>query len=402
MRRSATNGHTGPVSMLAQLLELGESLHGNGLSVFIENYPQGCWNKAIVPNHEILFGIEDSRYTSLSGLRGLRQELATRDAVRRSQLFLCAENIAVTQGGTHALNVVLQTFGGPNVDVLIPAPSYSGYRDICEMLRLPYRPYLMDDSRTWLTDELRASLGPSTIMIVNTPHNPSGGQIDTDQLIRLVKTVRETGALVLFDSVYDELVYEGKPPEWNLIFKAADDLDSFIWINSFSKNFGFPGVRLGWITATAATIRMMEAAIESSVLCLPDYIQRWASLAVSRMSGTLVEEMRVRREYLCAKLSGVSGLEFKRPAAGLTVMARLRNGSGMELVQRLLRSNAALFLPGDAYYGGDPQTIRLCFGYSRTEIDRYVDILASVLGRRLQVLSSEQVAAQPQTPFASV
>jgi aspartate/methionine/tyrosine aminotransferase len=402
MIRSSTKGQTGSVSMLAQLLELGESLHGTGLSVFIENYPQGYWNKAIIPNHEILLGIEDSRYTSLSGLRALRQELATRDAVLRSQLFLCAENIAVTQGATHALNVVLQTFGGPDVDVLIPAPSYSGYRDICQVLRLPYRPYVMDDSGTWLTDELLASLRQSSIMIVNTPHNPSGGQIDTDQLIRLVKRVRETGALVLFDSVYDELVYEGKPAEWNLIFKAADDLDSFIWINSFSKNFGFPGVRLGWITATAATIRMMEAAIESSILCLPDYIQRWASLAVSRMSGTLVQEMKLRREYLCAKLSGVAGLEFKRPTAGLTVMARLRSGTAMDLVQRLLRSNAALFLPGHAYYGGDPQTIRLCFGYSRTEIDRYVDILASVLGRRLEVLSSTQIADQQQTPFVSV
>jgi len=388
------------VSMLAQLLEAGEALHGEALSVYVQNYPQGFWKQPISCT-EISEGIQNSHYSDILGLRSLRKALAARDAARRSQLFLSSDNIAVTQGGTHALQVLLQTLGYPQADVLIPVPSYSGYRDICHSLKLPYRPYGMDDSGTWLTDELLASLGPSSIMIVNTPHNPSGGQIHTNQLVRLVEGVRRSGATVIFDSVYDELVYEGEIPQWNSVFKTASDLASCFWINSFSKNFGLPGVRLGWITAAAATIKQLEPMIESSILCLPDFIQRWAVVALGRISGALASEMKARRDYLCAKLSGIAGLEFKRPAAGITMMVKLRSGSGMDLVQRLLKSHATLFLPGSAYYGGDPQTIRLCFGYPTADIDMYTTILAAALGRRLRVFSGAQAGLQRQ-PFASV
>jgi aspartate/methionine/tyrosine aminotransferase len=395
------NGNDVSVSMLAQLLEAGEKLHGDDLSVYVQNYPQRVWRGPVVPGVEIASEIHNSHYSDVLGLRSLRKELASRDAARRSQLFLSSDNIAVTQGGTHAIHILLQAFGEANAEVLIPAPSYSGYRDICKVLKLQYRPYRMDDSGEWLTEELLASLRPFSIMIVNTPHNPSGGQIQTSQLARLAKAARQSGAVVIFDCVYDELVYEGVSPEWNSVFKTAADLNSFIWINSFSKNYGLPGVRLGWITAAASTIKGLEPIIESSVLCLPDFIQRWAALAVCRMSGTLNPEMKARRDHLCSNLSGVAGLQFKRPAAGVTLMARLRSGTGMELVQRLLKNHAALFLPGDAYYGGDPQAIRLCFGYPLSEIDRYTAVLASALGTRLRVLSGMPVAAQRRA-FASV
>lgn len=381
MMTNSTNGQGVSVSMLAQLTELGESLHGSELSTYMGNYPQGVWREPIVHNHEIITEIEESHYSDVAGLRSLRKELAARDAAWRSQPFLSSDNIAVTQGGTHAIQILLQTFGEPASDVLIPAPSYSGYRDICQALKLSYRPYGMDDSENWLTDELLQSLRPDSIMIVNTPHNPSGGQINTAQLRSLEKAARKCGAVVIFDCVYDELIYEGKPPEWNTVFKTVDDYSSFIWLNSFSKNYGLPGVRLGWITASAAMIRKLEPMIEASIISLPDFMQRWASLAVPRMLGVLAQEMKARREYLCTRLSGVAGLEFKRPPAGITMMVKSGNRPAMQLVQQILRSHAALFLPGDGYYGGDPQTLRLCFGYSRTEIDRYVSILSSVLGQ---------------------
>jgi len=400
MTMHAVNGQDVSVSLLAQLLETGEALHGEALSVYMQNYPQGFWKEPIVPYTEITVGIQNSHYSDVLGLRSLRKELAVRDAARRSQLFLSSENIAVTQGGTHAIQILLQTFAGHNADILIPVPSYSGYRDICHALKLPYRPYGMDDSGTWLTEDLLASLGPSSIMIVNTPHNPSGGQIHTNQLVRLVEGARRSGAVIIFDCVYDELVYDGSSPEWNAVFKTAADLSSCIWINSFSKNYGLPGVRLGWVTASATTVKRLEPMIESSILCLPDFIQRWAALALSRISGALALEMKARRDYLCAKLSGIAGLEFNRPAAGITMMAKLRSGSGMALVQHLLKSHATLFLPGCAYYGGDPQTIRLCFGYPLSDIDKYTAVLASVLGRRLQVFSGTH-AGLPRRPFVS-
>lgn len=376
-------------------------MHGEALSVFVQNYPQSFWKEPLGQSFDLAMEVRNSQYSDVLGLRALREGLANRDAALRSQSFLGVENIAVTQGGTHAIHTLLRTFSRADSDVLLPVPSYSGYRDICQLLKLNFRPYGMDDSGNWLTDDLLDSLRPSTIMIVNSPHNPSGGQIRTCQLERLVEAARRTGAVVIFDCVYDELLYEGQAPQWNTVFKSADELGSCMWINSFSKNYGLPGVRVGWITAGAHAIRMMEPVIESTVLCLPDFLQRWAAAALPQLANSLMPEMKARRDYLCAKLSGVAGLEFKRPPAGITLMARLRSGSGMELVQRLLKDYAALFLPGEAYYGGDNQSIRLCFGYPHSAIDKFTSILISALGVRLRVLSGPYVPAAPRPrPFA--
>src|SRR5205807_3768240 len=143
---------------------------------YLQNYPQFFWKDPVLPCTDLATEMRNSQYSDVLGLKSLRRALAARDAAIRSQLFLSVDNVAVAQGATHAIHTLLQLFGGANAEVVIPVPSYSGYRDICNVLRLQYRPYGMDDSGAWLTEELLASLGPSSIMIVNTPHNPSGGQ----------------------------------------------------------------------------------------------------------------------------------------------------------------------------------------------------------------------------------
>lgn len=397
MRTSVENKPS--VSMLAQLLQAGKALHGNALRVYSEVFPQDVWELPILSRPEVTepgnYG-----YSDVLGLNCLREALAARDRSTRSLPFLSPDNIAVTQGGTHAIHAVLQAFAGPKTTVLIPSPSYAGYRDICKLLRLKHSPYRMDDSGDWLTDEILQSLRPSSLMIVNSPHNPSGAQIQTGQLRRLVRAAKQSGAGVLFDCVYDELVYEDSVPQWQSAFPSAADLDGFIWINSFSKNYGLPGLRLGWITATAQAIATLEPVIECNILCLPAFNQKAASLALGNMAGKLTHAMRVRRDYLCRRLAEIEELEFRRPTAGLIVMARLRQGRALDLVKRLLRDEALLLLPGEAYYGGDTHTLRLSFGYTCADIERYTSTLATVLRRHQQVFSS---AVCPQRmPFVSV
>src|SRR5438067_1766003 len=133
------NDHEISVSLAAQLLEAGEALHGNNLSVYLQNYPQCFWKDLILPSTDLAAEMRNSHYSEVLGLRALRNALAARDSARRSQPYLTGDNVAVSQGGTNAIHTLLQTFRGPETEVLIPVPSYSGYRDICKASRMQYR-----------------------------------------------------------------------------------------------------------------------------------------------------------------------------------------------------------------------------------------------------------------------
>src|SRR5205807_8692850 len=110
------NGHDISVSIVAQLLETGESMHGNALSLYLQNYPQFFWKDPVLPCTDLATEMRNSQYSDVLGLKSLRRALAARDAAIRSQLFLSVDNVAVAQGATHAIHTLLQLFGGANAE----------------------------------------------------------------------------------------------------------------------------------------------------------------------------------------------------------------------------------------------------------------------------------------------
>jgi aminotransferase len=368
-------------SLLVQLLQEGQALHGPKLRVFCENYPMMDWSRyatgATLPVAPASF----TQYEDILGDEHLRAALAERDA-QRLHLPLTLENVAITCGATHALHVALQTMGRPGMAVYLPAPGFTGYRDIGELLGLICRPYALSSYASWDPQALFDTIRGPAILVLNTPHNPTGSVLREAQVRDIAHRAAQAGTIVIVDRVYDSLLYDSPALRWDAIGQGRESSANFVFINSFSKNYGLPGLRLGWITAAPERIKMFGAVIERNLVCVSGFNQRFALQALSWDMEGLVAELRGRRDNLCHLLGGIRNVTFSLPEGGTTLWLRLQQENGLRLARKLLHDHAVVLLPGEGYYGGDPQTLRLSFGYPLTDIEYYTGILRRTLGSR--------------------
>jgi 2-ketoarginine methyltransferase len=381
----------GPASsLLVRLWNEGHERYGEALRVYCENYAVYDWGAAGIDWQVEATANDFNAYGDVLGWRPLRERLAARDAELRGLPLLSAEHVAVTAGATQAIHAVLTSLRGSVSRVLIPAPGFIGYQGACAALGLPWKSYLLGPDGQLDLDCLEAELVEPCVVIVNTPHNPTGAVPTTEQIKSLLALIHRCGGVLLVDAVYDAFVYEGIPPQWSRLLGNSAALKLVIFVNSFSKTYGVPGLRLGWATAHPERIAALEPVIEYTVVCVPAFNQRLGLRMLGADVGLIACELRRRRDLLCRRISAIPGVQVRPPSAGTTVLIRLTDRPAVDLVEGMLRDQGIFVLPGTAYHGGDPATVRLSFGYPEGAI---LDFTAAI---------ERQLATAPGRAPASV
>jgi aspartate aminotransferase len=363
-------------SLLLQLIDEGTKLHGSSVVLLCETYPILSKDQSTEYKSCSIQSSDYGAYDHSLGRMQLRTELAERGQRTLNMPDIGPNNIAVTNGATHGLYVALKLFASQGGRVWIPAPSYSGYRDICTSLKLKYTGYPSDKIESWVASE---SILPGDIVIINTPHNPSGRVLRSHELLCLVRYCEKRKCPIIFDIVYDAFVYDELRHDWPCVFHEIERSGLVVWVNSFSKNFGLPGLRLGWITARSKLIGNLEAIIEVTVNCLSGVSQQYALNALTWDTQSWVQQLQIRRDYTVASLSNLPEVSWDVPEAGTILMLRFERRLGIDVAQQLLTRFGIVILPGSGYFRGNPQSIRLSFGYLPTDIDLVILALREIL-----------------------
>jgi aspartate aminotransferase len=362
-------------SLLLQLIDEGAKLHGANVILLCETYPIILRNR-LTGSQSFYIQLSDyGTYDHSLGRLPLRAKLAERGQRTLGLPDLAPGNIAVTNGATHGLYLSLKHFASQGGRVWIPSPSYSGYRDICTSLRLEYNGYPADRIESWIAG---GNVLPGDIVIINTPHNPSGRVLRPHELLCLRRHCEKVKCPIIFDVVYDSFLYDGIRHDWACAYPEIERNDLVVWVNSFSKNFGLPGLRLGWITAHSRLIEDLEAIIEATVNCLSGVSQQYALNALAWDTQSWVGQLQARRDYAVENLSKLPNVGCDVPEAGTILMLRFERRSGSEVARQLLTQFGIVVLPGSGYYHGDPQSIRLSFGYLPADIDTVISALREI------------------------
>ena len=164
---------------------------------------------------EGIYSLEKGRtfYTSNSGLKDLKKEIAV--YLQRSQGVSYDYNheIFVTVGGSEAIDVALRAMLNPGDEVLIPQPSYVSYEP-CTVLAdgVPVFINLKEENQFRLTaQELRDAITDKTkILILPFPNNPTGAIMEKEDLEAIAEIIEEKDLFVISDEIYGELTYKGK------------------------------------------------------------------------------------------------------------------------------------------------------------------------------------------------
>ena len=192
-----------------------------------------------------------NQYAPMAGVPELRAQIALKIQDMYSQKVDLDQEITVTSGATEALFAAVSATVRAGDEVIIFDPAYDSYEPAIELNGAkPVRIQLQPPAFQIPWDEVRDKITSRTRMIIiNTPHNPTGAVLSEADLDQLEALVADTSILLLSDEVYEHIVFDGEPHR-SLLTRQALYERSFI-VSSFGKTFHTTGWKVGYCVAPA-------------------------------------------------------------------------------------------------------------------------------------------------------
>lgn len=192
-----------------------------------------------------------NQYPPMAGMPELRAAIAAKIEALYGARYDVEQEITVTAGGTQAIFTAIAAFVRPGDEVIVFSPVYDSYVPAIETVggkavyaHLAFPDYAPD----W--NEVRSLMSERTRMIVvNSPHNPTGSLLSRDDLDALAALTRDTGAVVLSDEVYEHIVFDGATHA--SVMTHAELAQRAIAVSSFGKTYHITGWKIGYVTAPA-------------------------------------------------------------------------------------------------------------------------------------------------------
>jgi methionine aminotransferase len=310
-----------------------------------------------------------NQYAPMAGAPPLREAIARKLARHYGRQASPDTEITVTCGGTEALAVAIQASVHPGDEVVLFDPAYDSYEPIVHLAggttrRVPLaRPGFDLDF-----DRLAAALSPRTrLVVVNTPHNPSGACIPAADLDRLAELLRPTGAFVLADEVYEHMVFDGVR---HASLNAHPELAarSFV-VSSFGKTYHATGWKVGYCVAPPALtteFRKVHQYVTFSIASVLQYAIADFMTEHPEWEEELPAFYQQRRERLAGLLRGS---RFRWTPARATYFQLLDYGAVSDepdtaFARTLLREHGVVAIPISPFCAAPPageRLVRLCF-----------------------------------------
>jgi methionine transaminase len=190
-----------------------------------------------------------NQYAPMPGLPALCEAIAVQFLRRHGISVDAAAEVTVTAGGTEALFAAIHAVVRPGDEVVMIDPAYDSYGPAVELAggQLRRVPLRMPDFGIDY-ERLAAAVGPRTrLLIVNTPHNPSGAVLDPADWELIAELIEPTGALLLSDEVHECLVYDGR--RHTSVLSNARLRDRCFAVFSFGKTYNATGWKVGYCVA---------------------------------------------------------------------------------------------------------------------------------------------------------
>jgi aspartate aminotransferase len=240
-----------------------------------------------------------------------------------------AENIVVGSGAKPFEQFFAEAVLDPGDGVLVFSPQFPTYvpnlqrrgaRAVLVPLKVEneFRPSAEEVKRFLVTDPK-----PRAILL-NSPHNPTGGVATRDDLAAIAEVVRGTELMVFSDEPYCHMVWRGRHAS---ILAEPGMLEHTVAAYTFSKSYSMSGWRMGFAVASPTVVDAIGKLINTSASCSPPFAQRAAQAALEHDTQTrddYMERFRLKVERLCDGLERVDGFRVIRPAGTFYVFPDVR------------------------------------------------------------------------------
>jgi len=327
-----------------------------------------------------------NQYPPMTGVPLLRDTIAAKIQALYGHAYDANTEITVTAGATQALTTAILCAVHPGDEVIIIEPAYDSYLPTVQLAGgVPVTVSMRVDENGYSVpwDEIAAAVSPRTRMIViNTPHNPTGTILRKSDLDALAGIVEGTDILILSDEVYEHMVYDGQQHE--SVSRHPVLAERAFVVSSFGKTYHVTGWKVGYVAAPAALMLEFRKVHQYNVftvntpmqhglagymrdprpyLDLPAFYQRKRDLFRDGLAQTRFTLLPADGTYFqCVRYDGISDL------------------SEAEFAQWLTREIKVAAIPVSAFYsrGKESGIVRFCFAKQDATLQLALERLAGV------------------------
>src|SRR5437870_9314936 len=294
-----------------------------------------------------------THYGPSAGLPELRQAVAE-DSTRRRGVRATPEMVVVTPGAKPIMFFVILALVDEGDEVLYPNPGFPIYESMVRYIGgnpVPVR--LLEDKGFALdVDQLVNRVNPKTrLIILNYPHNPTGGTIPESGLRAIADVAAKHGVPVLADEIYSRILYDGR----HVSIASLPGMEPLaIILDGFSKTYAMTGWRLGY-GALPAPMAQVVAKLQTNATSCTATFSQMAAVAALREDQSAVERMvaefRRRRDATLDGLRAIPSFQCARPRGAFYLFPNItRTGfSSRVLADKLLEEAGVACLSGTAF-----------------------------------------------------
>jgi aspartate aminotransferase len=317
-------------------------------------------------------------YGPAAGLPELREALAA-ELNRRHGAEIDADQVLITPGGRFSTFATITSFVSSLERVVIPQPIWPAYEECVNFVKGRVIPLNSSFENHWdidlttLESELKKG---SKVLILNSPCNPTGRVIGKEKFEQIVDIAAKYNTMILSDEVYDRYVRSPAPS----ILDSG--YDNFVYVNSFSKQFGMTGWRIAYLITTKSNAMRIRRVLQTAITCVPEFIQNAALIAIKRARAEAqrnVKAIMKKVDFTCRELDKID-VSFHKPEGAFYVFPKANkpNFDSVKFAKRLLEEYHVSITPG-LTFGDYPEFFRLAVSLPRPQIPNAIKAIGKAI-----------------------
>ena len=322
-----------------------------------------------------------THYSPSAGIIQLRDVIADYAAKFRGVEPFSAENVVVSPGAKPIIWNVLSAILNAGDEFVYFDPAYPAYASCANYLGATVVPIPLHEEKDWRMDldELERRVSDKTrAVMINSPHNPTGGVLTKSDLERIAELAKKHDFLVIADEIYSRNFYEN---EFSSIVALPGMRERTIIVDGYSKAYAMTGWRLGYAIMPAQLAKIVTLFNNNTFSCVPTFVQQ-AGIAALLGPDEPVREMnetfRARRDRLVNGLNKIHGISCTMPEGAFYAFPNVKDVSADDkaLATFLLQEGGVACLGGSSFGAAGKGYLRFSYAASLDDIDYALEQIA--------------------------
>lgn len=325
-----------------------------------------------------------NQYAPMQGLMPLREMIAQKTSELYSAHYDPDKEITITAGATQAIFTAIAAFIREGDEAIVIEPAYDCYVPAIELCGgIPKYAKLDDVNFTVNWDEVKKLVTAKTkLIIINTPHNPTGSILNAADMGKLQKIVKDRDIIVLSDEVYEHIIFD--KVEHQSVARFPELAKRSFIISSFGKTYHTTGWKIGYVLAPENLMTEFRKVHQYNVFCVNTPVQEaYAELLKQKdLYLELNAFYQEKRDFFKGLIRGsrfvlkpVHGSYFQ-----LVSYQKISDEKDIDFAKRLTVDYGVAPIPMSVFYHkqNDNQYLRLCFAKENSTLERAAEKLIKV------------------------